>query len=48
MPVPLGFIPLVLGAAGATAGVVLTPIVAPAALGVVGFSAAGPVAGEPR
>ncbi|KAI9465363.1 hypothetical protein BJY52DRAFT_1221020 [Lactarius psammicola] len=38
-------IPLVVIAAGATTGVVLTPIVAPAALGVVGFSAAGPVAG---
>jgi len=32
-------------AIGVTAGVVLTPFVAPAALGVVGFSAAGPVAG---
>ncbi len=48
MPVPLVFVPLVWGAACATAGVVLTPIVAPAALGVVGFSAAGPVAGESR
>ncbi len=48
MPVPLDFMPLVLGAAGATVGVVLTPIVAPAALGVVGFGAAGPVAGESR
>jgi hypothetical protein len=28
------------------AGAVLTPLVAPAALGVIGFSAAGPVAGE--
>jgi len=37
------FYPLV--AAGATAGVLLTPILAPAALGVVGFSALGPVAG---
>ncbi len=48
MPVSLVFIPLVLGAAGATAGVVLTPIVGPAVLGVVGFGAAGPVAGEFR
>ncbi|KAK0449932.1 adaptin N terminal region-domain-containing protein [Armillaria borealis] len=31
--------------ASAAAGVVLTPILAPAALGLVGFSAAGPVAG---
>lgn len=32
-------------AIGATAGVLLTPVVAPAVLGVVGLSAAGPVAG---
>ncbi|KAK0495250.1 adaptin N terminal region-domain-containing protein [Armillaria luteobubalina] len=32
-------------AASAAAGVVLTPILAPAALGIIGFSAAGPVAG---
>ncbi|KAK0495224.1 adaptin N terminal region-domain-containing protein [Armillaria luteobubalina] len=31
--------------ASAAAGVVLTPVLAPAALGIVGFSAAGPVAG---
>lgn len=37
-----------MGAAGATTAVVLTPLVATAALGVVGFSAAGPVAGKPR
>ncbi|KAH9058268.1 hypothetical protein EDB87DRAFT_1685406 [Lactarius vividus] len=42
----VNFIPLLLGATGATAGVVLAPIVASAALGVVGFSAAGPVAGS--
>jgi hypothetical protein len=35
-----------MGAAGATVGIILTPLVAPAALGVVGFGAAGPVAGE--
>ncbi len=34
-------------AAGATLGIVLTPIVTPAVLGAVGFSAVGPVAGEP-
>jgi hypothetical protein len=42
----LDFAPLVMGAAGATVGIILTPLVAPAALGVVGFGAAGPVAGE--
>ncbi len=31
---------------GAVAGAALTPVLAPAALGIVGFSAAGPVAGE--
>ena len=35
-----------MGAAGATASIFLTPVLAPAALGVVGFGAAGPVAGE--
>ena len=34
--------------AGACAGVLLTPIVAPIALGAVGFGAAGPIAGEPH
>ena len=34
--------------AGACAGVLLTPIVAPNALGAVGFGAAGPIAGEPH
>ena len=39
---------LVVGAAaGACVGVLLTPIVAPIALGVVGFGAAGPILGEP-
>ena len=37
-------IPMVVGA---IAGVALTPVVAPLALGLVGFGAAGPVAGEP-
>lgn len=37
-----------MAAVGATASLILTPIVAPAALGVVGFSAAGPVACKPR
>ncbi len=37
-----------MGAAGAAVGVILTPIVAPTALGVVGFGASGPVAGELR
>jgi hypothetical protein len=36
----------VIGAvAGAAVGVALTPVLAPALLGVVGFGAAGPVAG---
>jgi len=39
---PNNGIPLVVGA---IAGVALTPVVAPLALGLVGFSAAGPVAG---
>ena len=34
-------------AAGACAGVLLIPIAAPIALGVFGFGAAGPIAGEP-
>jgi hypothetical protein len=42
----LDFIPLAIGAAGATAGIFLTPLVATTALGVIGFSAAGPVAGQ--
>ena len=33
-------------AVGATVGAVLTPVLAPAGLGVIGFSPAGPVAGE--
>lgn len=33
-------------AGGAIAGAVLAPVVAPAALGVIGFGAAGPVAGS--
>ncbi|PCH43568.1 hypothetical protein WOLCODRAFT_18433 [Wolfiporia cocos MD-104 SS10] len=33
-------------AGGAIAGVALAPVVAPAALGIIGFSAAGPVAGS--
>ncbi|KAI9465367.1 hypothetical protein BJY52DRAFT_683695 [Lactarius psammicola] len=37
--------PLVFGAAGAVLGVVLTPIMVPAILGLFGFSAIGPVAG---
>ncbi|KDQ60058.1 hypothetical protein JAAARDRAFT_205101 [Jaapia argillacea MUCL 33604] len=36
---------LIRGAAGAAAGICLAPIIAPAALGIVGFGAAGPVAG---
>ena len=36
---------MALGAVGAATGVALTPFVAPVMLGVVGFSAAGPVAG---
>lgn len=32
--------------AAAVGGIVLAPLLAPAALGIVGFSAAGPVAGE--
>ena len=35
-------------AAGACAGVLLIPIAAPIALGVLGFGAAGPIAGEPH
>jgi len=48
--VHLDFLPLVIGTAvtGATAGIFLTPIVAPAVLGMVGFGAGGTVAGEPR
>ncbi len=45
MPVPLVFIPLVLGAAGAIAGIVLAPFVALAAVGVAGFGAAGAIVG---
>ncbi|KAH9067535.1 hypothetical protein EDB87DRAFT_3643 [Lactarius vividus] len=41
----LDILRLALGAAGATAGVFLVPLVTTAGLGVVGFSAAGPVAG---
>jgi hypothetical protein len=37
-------IPLVVGA---IAGIALTPVLAPVALRLIGFSAAGPVAGEP-
>jgi hypothetical protein len=37
-------IPLVVGA---IAGIALTPVLAPVALGIFGFSALGPVAGEP-
>lgn len=44
----LDFIPLAIGAVSATVGVLLTPVVAPAAVGVVGFGAAGPVAGVPH
>ena len=36
-----------MGAAGATASILLAPVLAPVALGVVGFGAAGPIAGEP-
>ncbi|KAH9046770.1 hypothetical protein EDB84DRAFT_1464251 [Lactarius hengduanensis] len=36
---------LFMAAAGAVLGVVLTPIVTPALLGLIGFSAAGPVVG---
>lgn len=46
----LVFNPLVIGgaaAASATVGVILTPLAA-AAVGVVSFGAAGPVAGEPH
>jgi hypothetical protein len=39
----LDIFPLV---AGAIAGVLLTPVVAPVALGIFGFGAAGPIAGE--
>ncbi|KAK0480229.1 adaptin N terminal region-domain-containing protein [Armillaria novae-zelandiae] len=35
----------VIGASATAAGVILTPIIASAALGIVGFGAAGPVAG---
>ena len=44
----LDLIPLAMFAASATVGVILTPVVAPAAVGVVGFGAAGPVAGVPH
>jgi hypothetical protein len=37
---------LAIGAATTATGVALTPFVAPVVLGVVGFSAAGPVAGK--
>ncbi len=33
-------------AMGAAVGALLTPVVAPAALGLIGFSAVGPVAGK--
>lgn len=36
---------LVTGAAGAAAGIILTPLVTTTALGMAGFSAVGPVAG---
>ena len=35
-----------MGAAGATTGIFLAPLVTTAGLGLVRFSAAGPVAGE--
>jgi hypothetical protein len=38
--------PLAMGAAGAIAGALLTPVLVPMGLGVIGFSAVGPVAGE--
>jgi len=37
---------VVYAVAGAAAGVILTPILAPAVLGIFGFSAAGPVFGQ--
>lgn len=37
---------LAVGAASAGAGVALIPVLVPVGLGVIGFSAAGPVAGE--
>ncbi|KAF8483890.1 hypothetical protein DFH94DRAFT_725099 [Russula ochroleuca] len=37
---------IALGAVGAATGVAVTPFVAPVLLGIVGFSAAGPVAGS--
>ena len=45
---PLAFNSLAIGVASATVGLILTPVLAPPILGVVGFGAAGPVAGEPR
>jgi len=38
--------PLAMGLTAGVVGVVLTPVVVSAGLGVVGFSAAGPVAGK--
>ncbi len=48
MPSHSDILRLAMGAAGATMGIFLATLVTIAGLGLVGFSAAGPVAGEPR
>jgi len=40
-------LPIVVGLGAAVVGVALTPIIAPAGLSMLGFSAAGPIAGKP-
>ena len=42
----LDVLPVVVGIGAAAVGIILTPIVAPAVLSVLGFGAAGPIAGK--
>jgi hypothetical protein len=39
-------LPIAAGIGGAAVSVVLTPVLAPAGLSLLGFSAAGPIAGK--
>jgi hypothetical protein len=43
---PLEILPIAVGVGGAAVGAILTPILAPAGLSLLGFSAAGPIAGK--
>jgi hypothetical protein len=44
--VRLDVLPVVVGVGAAAVGIILTPIIAPAVLSMLGFGAAGPIAGK--